>query len=120
MPETNVLDLGVWMALQSAVEKRHHGRRCQAEALNATAVEVWGEVTNEEAFQKVFGKLWTVYYNIRAALGGNDLVESNRGKAGVAAIAAEDEDNEPLFQWEVQDEVMDDADEGENDIANII
>lgn len=27
-PETNVLDLRIWMSLQSAVEKKHKGRCC--------------------------------------------------------------------------------------------
>ena len=32
-PETNVLDLGIWMSLQSAVEKEHRGQKNDANAL---------------------------------------------------------------------------------------
>ena len=33
-PETNMLDLGVWMSIQSAVMKTHYGRRCHHDALH--------------------------------------------------------------------------------------
>jgi hypothetical protein len=33
-PETNMLDLGVWMSIQYAVMKVHYGRRCHHDALD--------------------------------------------------------------------------------------
>ena len=40
-PATNMLDLGIWMALQSVVEKMHHGKRQHLDALCSTVMEVW-------------------------------------------------------------------------------
>ena len=37
-PETNVLDIGIWMSLQSAVEKEHRGQKCDASALDGTVI----------------------------------------------------------------------------------
>ena len=71
-PETNVLDLGIWMLLQSAVEKRHKGRCCNPKVLNETVMEVWKEVASVEAFENVLGKLPMIYNLILRNLGGND------------------------------------------------
>mmetsp|Transcript_22699 Transcript_22699/g.53836 ORF Transcript_22699/g.53836 Transcript_22699/m.53836 type:complete len:948 (+) Transcript_22699:244-3087(+) len=85
-PETNVLDLGIWMSLQSAVEKKHKGRCCNPEVLNKTVMEVWDDVASVDAFKNVFGKLPKIYSLILMNEGGNDLVETNRGKKGVAEM----------------------------------
>ena len=124
-PETNVLDLGIWMSLQSAVEKEHHGRRCDADALDETVMKVWGDVASEDAFKNVFGKLPTIYANIKNCSGGNDTVESNRGKVGAAKVAAEEADRnaegnegEPLWTldaFEDKDMEGEDIDEVEDD-----
>ena len=53
-PDTNALDLGIWMSLQSAVEKKHRLRRGDMEALHESVIKVWDEVASEEAFVKVF------------------------------------------------------------------
>ena len=87
-PDTNVLDLGIWMSLQSAVEKRHRMHRGDKEALNESVMGVWEEVTNEEAFVKVFDRLKKNYKIIEKNGGGNDLVEEFRGKKGMEDISA--------------------------------
>ena len=51
-PETNVLDLGIWMSLQSAVEAKHRGRCCNAEILVTTVMEVWKDVASENGIHK--------------------------------------------------------------------
>lgn len=89
-PETNVLDLGIWMSLQAAVEREHRNRRQDPNTLHETVMKVWDAVASEEAFQNVFKKLPIIYANIKNNLGGNDTVESNRGKAGAARIAAQE------------------------------
>ena len=43
-PATNMLDLGVWMALQSVVEKLHHGQRQHITALCNTVTKAWEEL----------------------------------------------------------------------------
>ena len=99
-PDTNVLDLGIWMSLQSAVEKHHRLHRGDREALHATVMQVWDEVTNAEAFEAVFDRLAKNYDIIRQHGGGNTLIEAHRGKAGkvaldslVAAVAEREEDD---------------------------
>lgn len=114
-PETNVLDLGIWMSLQSAVEKEHRNMRHDANALNETVMRVWDAVASEDAFKNVFGKLPVIYANIKNNRGGNNLVESNRGKAGKANLAAqeadrngEEDEGTPLWTLAVfEDEDMD-------------
>ena len=78
-PATNMLDLGIWMALQSVVEKLHHGQRQHLDALCNTVMKAWGEL---EAV-----KLTNVYERWKLVLdliiednGGDRLIESKRGK----------------------------------------
>ena len=40
-PATNMLDLGVWMALQNVVEKLHFRKRTEVEALCRTVEAAW-------------------------------------------------------------------------------
>ena len=91
-PDTNALDLGIWMSLQSAVEKSHRLMRGDPEALHQTVLKVWDEVASEEAFVKVFDRLKKNYALIKKNGGGNDLVEEYRGKKGRQAIAKFEED----------------------------
>lgn len=53
-------------------------------------MSVWKEVTNEEAFVKVFDRLKKNYLIIQKSGGGNDLVEDFRGKKGMEKIATYD------------------------------
>ena len=91
-PDTNALDLGIWMSLQSAVKKNHRLRRGDTEALHQTVLKVWDEVASEEAFGKAFDRLKKNYALIKQNCGGNDLVEEYRGKRGRQAIAKFEED----------------------------
>ena len=79
-PYTNVLDLGVWMALQAQVERQHYLQRCNANALVNTVMRTWNEGHLDNAITKVFLRLKNVLCNIIEAKGGNDLVEAKRGK----------------------------------------
>jgi len=119
-PETNVLDLGIWMSLQSAVEKEHRGQKCDANALDGTVMRVWENVASEDAFRNVFGKLPVIYHNIKTSGGGNNTVETNRGKAGAANIAEQTkEGDEPLWPIgsfeddDIEDDIGDDDDDNE-------
>ena len=89
-PETNVLDLGIWMSLQSAVEKCHRLRRGDNDALRATIMKVWKDVASEEAFVKVFERLKKNYAVIEKSQGSNDYCEEFRGKKVMEDIAAYD------------------------------
>ena len=74
-----MLDLGVWMALQSVVEKLHHSQRQHLTALCNTVMKAWGELEPV--------KLTNVYERWKLVLdliiednGGDRLIGSKRGK----------------------------------------
>ena len=79
-PYTNVLDLGVWMSLQAAVERQHYLKRCNADALVNSVMKTWNEGHLDHSITKVFNRIKPVLCNILEAKGGNDLVEMKRGK----------------------------------------
>jgi hypothetical protein len=79
-PETNMLDLGIWMSIQAAVTRVHHMRRCQADALAQSVEDAWNSYLSPQAFQNVFNRLRVVLACIVDDKGGNTLVESKRGK----------------------------------------
>ena len=79
-PETNMLDLGVWMSVQAAVVKAHRNRRCHPDALAKSITEAWDHGLSSKAFNNVFGRLKVVLRCILDDNGGNTLVESKRGK----------------------------------------
>jgi hypothetical protein len=54
-PETNMLDLGVWMSIQSAVMKVHYGRRCHNDAPAKIVEDAWNGYLSQEAFYNVHG-----------------------------------------------------------------
>ena len=89
-PDTNVLDLGIWMSLQSAVEKTHRLQRGDKDALHQSVMKVWKDVASEEAFVKVFDRLKKNYAIIKKDKGNNDYVEDFRGKKGMEDLAAFD------------------------------
>ena len=78
-PFTDVLDLGIWMSLQSIVERRHFLRRCTTKALHNTVMAMWNSTDLNQTMLNVFGRLKVVMCNILKGGGGNDLVEDNRG-----------------------------------------
>ena len=79
-PETNMLDLGVWMSIQSAVIKAHRNRRCHPDALAKSITDAWEHHLSLKAFENVFARLRVVLRCIVDDDGGNQLVESKRGK----------------------------------------
>ena len=79
-PYTNVLDLGVWCALQSRVEKKQRGKRCEKEALAQSVFEVWNSDKLDNMINNVFTRLTKVLVLIIDGEGKNDLVEDKRGK----------------------------------------
>ncbi len=40
-PEVNALDLGIWMSVQTTVERSHLNRRRDTDGLGATVKEAW-------------------------------------------------------------------------------
>ena len=81
-PFTNLLDLGVWCSLQSQVEHEHLGMRKDAEALCNTVFRTWeNSTTLQTVIENVWGRLRNVMVLLEAGNGGNDLVETKRGKS---------------------------------------
>ena len=74
-----MLDLGVWMALQSVVEKLHHGQRQHLTALCNTVTKAWGELDRVK-LTNVYERWKLVLDLILEDNGGDRLIESRRGK----------------------------------------
>jgi hypothetical protein len=79
-PETNMLDLGVWMSIQSAVTKVQRMRRCHHEVLAKSVRDAWENKLSGRAFSNVYQRLRVVLSCIVDDCGGNALVEEKRGK----------------------------------------
>ncbi len=98
-----MLDLGVWMSIQSAVMKTHYGRRCHHDALAKSVEDAWNGYLSQEAFTNVYKRLRVVLACIVDANGGNRLVESKRGKLfRDATIIDLTDENDPI-----QPEILD-------------
>ena len=52
-PETNLLDLGIWMSIQATVQNLHHQKRIQHDALANTVEVAWEGNLNPVAFSNV-------------------------------------------------------------------
>ena len=78
-PYTNVLDLGVWMSLQSIVERKHYLKRSTTQALTNTVMDTWQSTDLDTMLTNVFCRLKVVLCNILRGNGGNDKVEEYRG-----------------------------------------
>jgi len=78
-PETNLLDLGVWRAIQSLVEKLSFCGRHDANVLDKTVQQAWLQFP-AATVEKVYQHWLLVLDLIMKDNGGNRLVESHRGK----------------------------------------
>lgn len=114
--EFNMLDLGVWMSVQSAVEKSHRGRRSNRDALWFTIRQAW-EALDTSVFNNVHARWKKVLKIVIATQGDNDLVDSARGEFYSAIIL-------PLYEETIkalaeQDPAVDEFAENEDeDIAD--
>ena len=81
-PFTNLLDLGVWCSMQSYVEKQHFHKRKDVNILADTVMQVWNNHNNDlqNVINKVYNRLRVVLALVVEGKGGNDLVETKRGK----------------------------------------
>ena len=73
-----MLDLGVWMALQSVEEKMHVRKRYHPDALAATVFAAFDELEPVK-LSAVYGRWVQVLDLIIDDDGGNDKVDSRRG-----------------------------------------
>jgi hypothetical protein len=85
-PETNILDLGVWASLQSAVETCHRRMKQDPKALASTIEKVWRDF-DSSVFTKVYDRWKNKVLNlIIAGCGDNVNVDSARGLNAVVPI----------------------------------
>ena len=79
-PETNMLDLRVWMSVQSKVEDLHRRKVMHKDVLaRSVDHEFWSEAVRPEMLKKVHERWKTVLDLILKGNRTNDYVEKNRG-----------------------------------------
>lgn len=78
-PETNILDLGIWVILQSLVEYMHKSRRMNEDSLAETVEKAWGMIDASVKFLLVIDRWKRVLGLIILGKGDNHLVETCRG-----------------------------------------
>ena len=76
-PKTNMLDLGVWVSLQSLVEKIHRRRVMQSDVLSDSVHEAFKEITSE-VLSKVHLRWKLVLQLLVSGRGTNEVVEEHR------------------------------------------
>ena len=74
----NILDLGVWVALQLVVEKLHRFRSVSHNVLSKTVTQSFKEL-KAGVLSKVFDRWKKVLVLILQGKGTNDLVKTSRG-----------------------------------------
>ena len=88
-PETNLLDLGVWMAIQSLVEKLSWHDRYDESVLSQQVMNAWNDL-QQSTLDKVY-KRWELVLNlIQYDNGGNKFIERYRGKLTNDPVCSED------------------------------
>ena len=79
-PETNLLDLGTWMSLQSRVESIQQSKVMRPDTLAESVLDAWKSFSENGEILKKISKRWDKVLDlIIKDNGGNDLVESERG-----------------------------------------
>lgn len=105
-PESNMLDLGIWMHLQSIVEELHFGQRVHATSLWRTMQSAWN-VISAQALTNVYARWLKVLDLIIEGEGSSHLVEKKRGRFF----------NTPSSEAEIFDSAEDGDDDG-NDLED--
>ena len=89
-PELNMLDLGVWVAVQSEVESIHRSKVMKNDVL-AKSIDEGFEKVNVTALDRIHSRWIKVLDLIIKGKGDNDLVEKYRGSKVVDLTAFDDE-----------------------------
>ena len=77
-PDTNLLDLGAWVTIQSVVEWLHRERLMNADVLADTVLEAWN-LFDSQKLTNISMRWEKVLHLIIKGTGSNDLVEQERG-----------------------------------------
>ena len=84
-----MLDLGVWMALQSKVEEIHCGKVMQSNELSKSVHQAFSEIT-PEMLRNVHERWKLVLHLILSGKGTNEVVEEHRGKINRSLLESKD------------------------------
>ena len=84
-PETNMLDLGVWMALQSLVERIHRGKVMQSHELSKSVMESFEQISSG-ILTRVYERWKLVMRLIVSGKGTNEVVEDCRGSLNICLL----------------------------------
>ena len=113
-PETNMLDLGIWMSIQAKVEKMHHMKRCHHDALAKSVETAWESYLDKGAFSCIFKRMRVVLTCIVDDHGGNEKVEDKRGvlylDATIVDLTNEDEDEQNEYIIDITADIDEDDD----------
>jgi hypothetical protein len=116
-PETNMLDLGAWMTIQSVVEELHRQRLMNENALAATVVQAFDEFDGHTKLAAIAARWELVLDLIIEDNGGNDLVETKRGTL-TKTLLGKRLPNSDLYNQERKPLELDDSDdESEDEVA---
>ena len=75
-----MLDLGIWVSVQSAVEREHRFKVYDQDALTRSFKRAWEQRLSADMFTRVYERLLKVLQLIVLDNGNNDMVEERRGK----------------------------------------
>ena len=75
-PETNMLDLGVWMALQSLVETIHRGKVMQSDELSKSVHKAFSYIS-EDVLTNVYERWKLILHLIHSRKGSNEVIEEH-------------------------------------------
>jgi hypothetical protein len=108
-PETNMLDLGAWMSIQSYVEYLHRMKTMKADALSKSVEKAFKNFDGAKKLKKIADRWKLVLDLIIAGNGTNELVEKCRGlKTSL--------DDLPKFNGNDDDANIDDVSSDEDEV----
>lgn len=108
-PETNILDLGLWMAIQAYTERLSYRERQDVNVLADAVRRAWDQLPIS-TIGKVYKRWLLVLKIIKFDNGGNEKVESFRGKLTSDPAHSNDIDDErDKIEQELLAEAMDSA-----------
>jgi hypothetical protein len=108
-PESNMLDLGIWMHIQFKVEEKQFSQRSEVNALWRSMQAAWDGIS-QTALTNVYRRWLKVLDLTEQAGGSNHLVKTQRGRLFVVPS----DEAEALDDGDEEDVVDEDAADGED------
>ena len=95
-PDTNMLDLGAWAAVQAEVEERHRQLVMRNDVLARSVEDAFFNCLDRQKLQNIYDRWLRVLDLIQKSAGGNELVESCRGKSKLEDVPVLNISNIPV------------------------